>query len=242
MHVPAPVRTAESETSAARRRPLWQPEAVSFDVFLELFGSQQPEAAREAVAAVFGDLGAQGPDECDGYELPIADLQMTRGTSGEPEPYCERVTAPGLDGREEFTGCAFWLHAFSPGVAQTIFRISNAGGLTIIPVGDAGPLLPPSVDQVHLPEGLTEPRRVASGEELFATLSADFDEFGRFRASVTGTGAAHRPAPHRLGAAIRSLGRQMGPQGKTRRPNVEEIIIERRRPQQPQNPESGPGN
>jgi hypothetical protein len=212
---------------------------VTFDVFLELFDSQQPEVAREAVAAVFRDLGVEGPDVFSGYELPIADLQMTRSTSAEPEPYCERVTAPGLDGREEFDGCAFWLHAFSPGVARAIFRIANAGGLTIIPVGDAGPLLPPSVDQVHLPEGLAEPRRVASGDELFAALTADFERFARFRARVTGTGAAHRPASRRLSAALRSLGQKIGRKGKAQLPHVEEIIIERRPPRQPEN---GAGN
>jgi hypothetical protein len=58
--VPTPARTGNSETSAARRGTSWQPEAVSFDVFLELFGSQQPEAARQAVAAVLRDLEATG--------------------------------------------------------------------------------------------------------------------------------------------------------------------------------------
>ncbi len=233
----ATARPADSKTNAARA--VWQPTAVTFDVYLELFGSQRPEAAREAVAAVFRDLSAQGPDESSGYQLPIADLQMTRSTSAEPEPYCERVTAPGLDEREEFDGCAFWLHAFSPAVARTVFRIANAGGLTIIAAGDAGPLLPPSVHQVHLPEGLTEPRRVASGDELFTALTADFERFARFRARVTGTGAAHRPASRRLSAALRSLGQKIGRKGKAQLPHVEEIIIERRPPRQPEN---GAGN
>lgn len=36
-----------------------------------------------AVAAVFRDLGARGPDEFSGNELPVADLQMTRSTLAE---------------------------------------------------------------------------------------------------------------------------------------------------------------
>lgn len=47
------------------------------------------------MAAVFRHLGARGPDEFSGYELPVADLQMTRSTSAEPEPYCERATFRG---------------------------------------------------------------------------------------------------------------------------------------------------
>ena len=127
----------------------------------------------------------------------------------------------------------------SPGVAQTIFRIADAGGLTIIPVGDAGPLLPPSVGQVHLPEGLTEPGRVASGDELFAALSADFEGFARFRARVTGKGVARGPAFHRLSAAIRNLGQKMGRKGKAQLPHAEVIIIERKPPRWPERPGFG---
>ncbi len=173
----------------ARRATWWQPKAVSFDIFLELFGGRQPEAARQAVATVLRDLEATGPNELSDYELPIADLQMTRSTSEEPEPYLERLTAPGLDGGEELDGCAFFLHAFSPGIAQAIFRIADAGGLTILAVGDSGPLLPPSAHPAALPKDFPEPRRVTSGEELFTALSADYEGYARFRDRVTGTGA-----------------------------------------------------
>lgn len=213
---------------------------MSFDVFLELFGSQQPEAARQAVAAVLRDLEATGPDEFGHYELAIADLQMTRSTLGEPEPYYERVTALGLDGPEEFDGCAFFLHAFSPGVAQTIFRIADAGGLTILAAGDSGPLVPPSASPAALPQDLPEPRRVTSGEDLFTALSADYDRYARFREHVTRAGAARRTASRGLAGAIRNLASKARRKGRAQPAHVEEIIIERRPPRRSQDPGSRP--
>jgi hypothetical protein len=164
---------------------------------------------------------------------------MTRSALGEPEPYYECVTAPGLDGPEEFGGCAFFLHAFSPGVAQTIFRIADAGGLTILTAGDCGPLVPPSADRA-LPQDLPEPRRVTSGEDLFTALSAEYDGYARFRDHVTGAGAACRTASRGLAGAIRNLARKARRKGRAQPAHVEEIIIERRPPWRSQDPGSGP--
>src|SRR5689334_9089646 len=175
-------------TKGRPRRYSLQTGAVSFDVYLMHFErGQSAEADRNAVAGVLRELGATGPDHLGRYELPIGDIWMVRegaddvvveftivadqgaGGGQDREPYRVAVDASGLDGQGEFDGCSLFLHAFSPAIAEAIFRIAEAGGLTIIAVSEAAPFLPPSVDPADLPadDYFVEPHRVASGDELF---------------------------------------------------------------------------
>lgn len=94
-----------------------------------------------------------------------------------------QINASGLDGREEFTGCAIFLRVFSPGVARVAYRIAEAGGLTIVSASDAPALLPPGVDPADLPDEdyFTRHRRVISAEQLYAALAGEYDRYSRWR-------------------------------------------------------------
>ena len=198
--------------------------AVSFDVYLMHFERGQPaDADRDAVALVLRELAATGPDNLGRYELPASDLWMIREGSDDVvneftivadqgaaggrylEPYLVAVDASGLDGQEEFDGCSLFLRAFSPSIAQAIFRIAEAGGLTIVAVSEAAPFLPPSVDFADLPEAdyFAEPRRVGSGDELFTALSAGFDRHRRWRDQVV-----TRPAVPSRGSRLSTWSRR----------------------------------
>lgn len=179
---------------------------MSFDVYLSRFERGEPaEADRDAIAIVFQGLGATGPDDFGRYEVPVVDLwemvsegaddtvievtifgRQDAGDGHGLQPYRITIDASGLDGQEEFQGCAFFLHAFSPGIAQIIFRVAAAGSLTIVPVSEAGAVLPPSVDAADLPDDdyFAEPCRVASGDDLFAALRPGYERYEHWRDQV----------------------------------------------------------
>jgi hypothetical protein len=171
--------------------------AMSFDVFLMHFErGQETGADRAAVAAVFRELGANGLDADGRYEVPIDDLWASR-RAGEQEQYCIQINAGGLDGQEEFTGCAMFLRAFSPGIARVVYRIAEAGGLTIVSASDAPALLPPGVDPADLPDEdyFTWHRRVTSAGELYAALTGEYDQYSRWRDRALSRAAGARPSP-----------------------------------------------
>jgi hypothetical protein len=199
---------------------------LSFDVYLQHFERGQPaEADRAAVAVVLREREARGPDDNGLYHLPIGDLwTMVKGRSGpvveleilggpkavpgrSHEPYVLAVSAGDLDGEEEFTGCAFFLHAFSPDIADVIFSIAQAGGMAIIPAAETGALLPPSADPGDLPEEMSHPLRIASGRELFFALNGEYVRYERWRDRVI-PGAGRKPLLPRLARRIRVLRRK----------------------------------
>ncbi len=107
-----------------------------------------------------------------------------------------------------FSGCAFFLHAFSPRIAEVMFRIVDAGGMAIIAAAEIGPLLPPSADPADLPQDLKQPHRVASGGELFSALAGEHGRYVRWRNRVLPRGGRRQPLFERLGRAIRGLARR----------------------------------
>jgi len=171
---------------------------MSFDVFLMHFDrGQRTGADRAAVARLFRELGANALDGEGVYEVPIDDLRASR-RAGEQEQYCIQINADGVEGNEEFTGCAMFLRAFSPGVARVVYRIAEAGGLTIVSASDAPALLPPGVDPADLPDEayFVRHRRVTSAEELYGALTDEYDQYCGWRdwALSQATGAIPPPA------------------------------------------------
>ncbi len=199
---------------------------MSFDVYLQHFERGEPARAdRAAAAAVLRELEATGPDDNGMYHVPIGDLwTMVKGRSGPVveleilggpeavpgqghEPYILDVSAGDLETDEEFTGCAFFLHAFSPDIAEVIFRIAQAGGMAIIPAAATGPLVPPSADPRDLPAGMSQPMRIISGRALFSALSGEYGRYERWRDRVI-PGAGRKPLLQRLARSVRGLRRK----------------------------------
>lgn len=199
---------------------------MSFDIFLQHFErGESADADRAAVGAVLRELGAKGPDDFGQYHVVVSDLwEMVKGHSGpvtelevlggpkavpsaEHRPYLLAIFAIGLDGDEDFRGCSFFLHAFSQGIAEVIFRIADAGAMAIMPAAQIGPLLPPTADSSDMPEGMRPQQRIASGRELFSVLSGDYDRYARWRDRVITAAATRLPLLHRLTKGIRVLGR-----------------------------------
>jgi len=194
---------------------------LSFDVFLQHFQRGEPAGAdRAAVAAVLRELNAAGPDDHGYYHVVVSDLwEMVRGRSGPVEelevlggpdavptpahrPYLLAISAGDLDGEDELECCAFFLHAFSPGIAEVIFRIADAGGMAIMPAARIGPLLPPTADPADLPDGMSRPHRIASGPELFSFLSGDYGRWRRWCDRVISGMASRQPLLRGLARAF----------------------------------------
>ena len=197
---------------------------MSFDVYLQHFERGLPaEADRAAVAAVLRGLEATGPDTSGHYHVrvndlwtlvksrhsPVTELEIVGASEAVPgpgrEPYILAISVGDLEAEEEFRGCAFFLHAFSPGIAEVIFRIAEAGGMAIIPAAEIGPLLPPTADPGDLPEDLSQAHRIASGTELFSLLSTDYGRYASWRDRVIGGTASRRRLSPRLARSIRGL-------------------------------------
>jgi len=194
---------------------------LSFDVFLQRFHlGELAEADRLGVAEVLRELEATGPDDLGYYHVvvndvweivrnhsgPVTELEIVHGSESRSSParhpFQLRISAVDLDGDDEFTGCAFFLHALSPGIAEVIFRIAEAGGMAIIPAAPIGPLLPPSAEPDDLPAVLSHPHRIESGRQLFSALSGEYGYFQRWRDRVTPVAARRASLLRRLATRI----------------------------------------
>jgi hypothetical protein len=130
---------------------------MSFDVFLQRFvGGEPAEANRDHVHAVLRSRQYSGPDRFGYYTVTFPD-----GVEVE-------LSAEGLDGKAEFTGCSFQLRSMSPYLPEFILELAKAGDMVVLPATERSVAFLSSPEQKeHLPPDLAR-----DGWELVVCNSA----------------------------------------------------------------------
>jgi hypothetical protein len=114
---------------------------MSFDVFLLRFSGGEPaEVSRDQVHAVLRTRQFSGPNRFGYYTVTFPD-----GVEVE-------LSAKGLDGTAEFTGCALHLRSSSPHLPEFILELAKAGDMVVLPAteGSLAILVSPQQKE-HLP-------------------------------------------------------------------------------------------
>ena len=119
---------------------------MSFEVFLQRFIDGKPaEANRDQVHAVLRSRQYSGPDHFGYYTVTFPD-----GVEVE-------LSAAGLDGKAEFTGCSFQLRSTSPYLPEFLLELAKAGDMVVLPAMERGVAFLSSPQQKeHLPPDLTQ--------------------------------------------------------------------------------------
>ena len=152
---------------------------MSFDVFLQRFeNGDVAEAQREPVLAVLRKTSFRGPDEFGFYIIAFPDRVEVE------------FSAKGLELKDRFTGCAFFIRGFGKHLAEFIYQVARAGDMVIMPAMEGNPLIFVSDGQrPHVPADSLERSRpvvVKSPEELGALLTGGFDGWSVYRDQVVG--------------------------------------------------------
>ena len=119
---------------------------MSFDVFLLRFaGGERAEGNRDQVHAVLRTRQFSGPNRFGYYTVTFPD-----GVEVE-------LSAKGLDGTAEFTGCAFHLRSMSRHLPEFIFELAKAGDMVVLPAMERRVAILASPQQrEHLPPNLAK--------------------------------------------------------------------------------------
>lgn len=156
---------------------------MSFDVFLQRFvGGEPAEVSKESVRAVLTASSHSGPDE-NGYFV----VKFPDGVDVE-------LSAEGLEGSGNFTGCAFHVRGLSSNLAAFIFEIAKAGDMVVLPAMEGFvPILsaleqrnelPPDL-QNYLQNSAAGPIWCRSASELEALLSGGYVAWQKYRNQVS---------------------------------------------------------
>ncbi|MCB9850988.1 MAG: hypothetical protein H6817_09840 [Phycisphaerales bacterium] len=153
---------------------------MSFDVFLEhLEESGGAPVDPAPVREIIEDLNYEIDEVVDFYLIRFAD-----GTGVE-------LGISGLDGSQDFTGCAFFIRTWGPEIPDLIYRVARAGDLVIFAaMANSVPVVVHrhQVDilkKLGVFEGAT-PLFVQSGAELGAFLTNGYDGWKGYRDQVVG--------------------------------------------------------
>ena len=143
---------------------------MSFDVFLLRFvGGEPAEVNRDQARAVLCTRQYSGPNRFGYYTVTFPD-----GVEVE-------LSAKGLDGTAEFTGCAFHLRSVSPHLAEFILELAKAADMVVLPTTERSVAILSSPQQKeHLPPDLAR----GGWELVVCDTSAEFESllFGGYAA------------------------------------------------------------
>jgi hypothetical protein len=119
---------------------------MSFEVFLQRFvGGEPAEVNRDQVHAVLRSRQCSGPNRFGYYTVTFPD-----GVEVE-------LSAEGLDGKAEFTGCSFELRSMSPYLPEFILELAKAGDMVVLPATERSIAFLSSPEQKeHLPPDLAQ--------------------------------------------------------------------------------------
>ncbi|GHU10455.1 hypothetical protein FACS1894185_1980 [Betaproteobacteria bacterium] len=155
---------------------------MSFDLFLNHFEAGEPAPAdRAKVLGVLREY-SRVPNESGAYNVEFSD--------GSHVEFLAK-----LESEEEFTGCAFPMHGFSPLIITFVFKVAVAGEMVIFNAqGNGTPenplcIIPAPSQLPHLPSGLGSaytPFPCTSPEHLWQLLGMGFDDWSEYRDHVVG--------------------------------------------------------
>ncbi|MDR6937471.1 hypothetical protein [Luteibacter sp. 3190] len=155
---------------------------MSFDLYLQRFEyGDSAEVSRPEVLAALRRHSQVAADKFGFYVVDFAD-----GSSVE-------FSAKGLEGHENFTGCAFLIRGFSQCIVELVFDVAKAGGMVILNAQGNGSaanpiaILTDASQASHLPsEGLPNPVLCGSSQHLSSLLGVGHQQWQRFRDQVMG--------------------------------------------------------
>ena len=151
---------------------------MSFDVFLQRFADGEPaEVNRDKVHAVLRTRQYSGPNRFGYYTVTFPD-----GVEVE-------LSAQGLDGTAEFTGCSFEIRCMSPYLPGFILELAMAGDMVVLPTTERSVALLSSRQQrQHLPPDLArdgwEFVVCDSSAELESLLFAGFADWQKYLGEI----------------------------------------------------------